>query len=173
VLNGGSSSGKTTLARSLQEVLSGYWLRLGVDTLIDAAPPRLLSVGEGLQLGPDGSVTPGPAFAEMEGKWMSGIAAMAAAGAQLIIEDNFVSGPSAQQRWRAALGAVPSAWIGVRSPAAVAAERERARPERATGMAAKQAELVHLGIEYDLEVDTSLASAAQLATHIREQLFAA
>lgn len=173
VLNGGSSSGKTTLARRLQEELSGYWLRLGVDTLIDAAPPRLLSVGEGLRLSQDGSVSPGPAFAEVEGRWMTGVAAMAAAGAQVIIEDNFVSGPSAQQRWRAALGAVPAAWIGVHSPAAVAAERERTRPDRATGMADKQADLVHVGIEYDVEVDTSLATAEELARHIRERLFAA
>ena len=172
VLNGGSSSGKSTLARSLQEELPGYWLRLGVDTLIDAAPPRLLTMGEGLRLSPDGSVTPGPAFAEVEDTWMTGVAAMAAAGARVIIEDNFVSGPSAQQRWRTALGAVPAAWIGVRSPAAVAAERERSRPDRATGMAAKQAELIHVGIEYDLEVDTSLGTAEQLATHIRECLFA-
>lgn len=173
VLNGGSSSGKTTLAKRLQEELSGYWLRLGVDTLIDAAPPRLLSVGEGLQLGPDGSVRPGPAFTELERRWMAGVAAMAATGAQVIIEDNFVSGPPAQQRWRAVLGAVPTAWIGVRSPAAVAAAREQARPDRAAGMAAKQAETVHVGIEYDLEVDTSVATAAQLATHIRARLFAA
>ena len=104
---------------------------------------------------------------------MTGVAAMAAVGAQVIIEDNFVSGPSAQERWRAALGAVPAAWIGVRSPAAVAAERERTRPNRATGMAAKQADLVHVGIEYDVEVDTSLATAEELARHIRERLFAA
>lgn len=38
VLNGGSSSGKSSLARALQEVLPEPWLRLGVDDLIDAMP---------------------------------------------------------------------------------------------------------------------------------------
>lgn len=173
VLNGGSSSGKSTLARSLQDELPGYWLRLGVDTLVDAAPPRLLAVGDGLRLGADGSVTPGPAFAEVEDRWMTGVAAMAAAGAQVIIEDNFVSGPSSQQRWRVALGAVPTAWIGVRCPDTVAAEREAARGDRAIGMAAQQADRVHRGIDYDLEVDTSVCTAGQLAAQLRATLFPA
>lgn len=171
VLNGGSSSGKSTLARSLQAELPGYWLRLGVDTLIGAAPPRLLAVGDGLQLGPDGSVTPGPAFVEVENVWMAGVAAIAHAGGRVIVEDNFVSGPSAQRRWRAALGLVPTAWIGVHAPAAVAAAREKARADRVPGMAAQQAEQVHAGIHYDLEVDTSIGRVAQLAAFIRCRLF--
>jgi chloramphenicol 3-O phosphotransferase len=44
VLNGGSSSGKSSLARALQDVLAELWLRLGVDDLIDAAPPWLFFV---------------------------------------------------------------------------------------------------------------------------------
>ena len=42
VLNGGSSSGKSTLARALQTALPGVWLRLGVDTLVEACPADLL-----------------------------------------------------------------------------------------------------------------------------------
>ena len=38
-------------------------------------------------------------------------------------------------------------------------------------MAARQAEMVHAGIHYDLEVDTSVADAAQLAGSIRRRLF--
>ena len=36
VLNGGSSSGKSTLARSLQAVLPEPWLTFGVDDFVDA-----------------------------------------------------------------------------------------------------------------------------------------
>jgi chloramphenicol 3-O phosphotransferase len=39
VLNGGSSSGKTGIARCLQAILPQPWLRLGVDDLVDALPP--------------------------------------------------------------------------------------------------------------------------------------
>ncbi|RJS45757.1 chloramphenicol phosphotransferase CPT family protein [Nocardioides cavernaquae] len=170
VLNGGSSSGKSTLAKALQRELAGFWLRLGVDTLIEAAPPRLLDIDGGLELGSDGSITHGPAFAVVEDQWMKGVAAVAAAGGLVIIEDNFVSGPSAQRRWREALGQVPTAWIGVRCPPAVAAERERDRADRVEGMAAKQAESVHRGIHYDLEVDTSVVDAVTIAGAIREHL---
>jgi len=170
VLNGGSSSGKSTLAKALQVELAGYWLRLGVDTLIAAAPARLLAVGGGLDLGSDGSVIPGPAFTAVEDQWMRGVAGVAKAGGRVIVEDNFVSGPHAQHRWREALTGVPTAWVAVRCPPVVAAQRERDRGDRVEGMAAHQAEAVHRGIDYDVEVDTSVADAASVAVSIREHL---
>ncbi len=166
LLNGGSSSGKSTLARSLQDVLDGYWLRLGVDTLIDAAPPRLFGAG-GLDLAEDGSVGVGPAFVELEHQWRSGVAAMAAAGAHLLVEDNVVSGPVAQQRWQEALLGLAVGWVGVRCAPDIVAAREAARGDRITGMAANQAESVHAGITYDLVVDTGVHEPADLALVVR------
>lgn len=55
VLNGGSSSGKSSLTRELQPLLPGTWLRFSVDTLIDACPPQLLSQG-GLDIAVNGSI---------------------------------------------------------------------------------------------------------------------
>ena len=166
VLNGGSSSGKTTLARCLQEELDGYWLRLGVDTLIDAAPPRLLG-GGGLDLAEDGSVEVGANFVEVQGQWMAGIAAMAAAGAHVLVEDGFVSGPVAQQRWREALSGLTVGWVGVRCAADIVTAREAGRGDRIAGMAASQADSVHRGITYDLVVDTGINEPADLARVVR------
>jgi len=171
VLNGGSSSGKSTLAVALQEILDGYWLRLGVDTLIDAAPARLTTVGGGLLLADDGSIVVGPDFRLLEQQWSVGIAALARAGARVIIEDNFLSGPAGQRRWQNALGELPTGWVGVLCPPDVAAERERARGDRIAGMAAAQAEAVHDGIAYDLEVDTSTEPIGTLARCIRDHFF--
>jgi chloramphenicol 3-O phosphotransferase len=166
VLNGGSSSGKTTLARSLQEVLDGYWLRLGVDTLIDAAPRKLFGVG-GLDLAEDGSVGVGADFVEVERQWNSGVAAMEAAGAHILVEDNFVSGPVAQQRWHEALLGLTVGWVGVRCAHEIVTAREAGRGDRSVGMAAIQTELVHRGINYDLVVDTSVTDPDDLARVIR------
>lgn len=166
VLNGGSSSGKSTLARSLQDVLDGYWLRLNVDTLVDAAPPRLFG-SDGLDLREDGTVGVGADFLEVERQWMCGIAAMAAAGAQVLVEDNFVSGPAAQARWHEALRGVAVGWVGVRCDSHVAAARELARGDRAPGMALDQADSVHRGISYDLEVDAGVAGPGELARQVR------
>ena len=40
VLNGGSSSGKSSIARALQDVLPGRWLTFGTDVLAEALPGR-------------------------------------------------------------------------------------------------------------------------------------
>ena len=170
VLNGGSSSGKSTLARTLQTVLPGIWLRLGVDTLVEACPPRLLST-DGLDLAADGRVNIGADFTAVEQLWMAGVARIAELGGQILIEDNFVSGPTGQTRWREALHRSAVGWIGVRCPPEVAERRELARGDRVQGMAADQADRVHVGINYDLEVDTAEASVEQNAALIRRHFF--
>ena len=170
VLNGGSSSGKTSVARALQSVLTGMWLRLGVDDLLEAAPLSLLQ-DDGLKLQADGAVVVGAKFSTVEDWWMTGIAAMARAGACVVIEDNFMSGPTAQQRWRAALAEVEVGWVGIRCEPKVAAERERIRGDRPIGMAARQALTVHEGISYDLEVDAGLRRPEDAAWLISRHFF--
>jgi chloramphenicol 3-O phosphotransferase len=65
---------------------------------------------------------------------------------------------------------VDALWVGVRCEAAVAAGREVARGDRVPGMAEAQAHLVHEGVRYDLEVDTthteSLDCARAIAAHL-------
>ncbi len=82
VLNGGSSSGKTGIARCLQAILPWPWLRLGVDDLLAALPPSLLEPGSGIAFGQQGDITVGGGFRDMEAAWMTGVAAMARAGVQ-------------------------------------------------------------------------------------------
>lgn len=135
-----------------------------------ACPPSLLS-SEGLDLGADGSVHVAAAFTTVEQYWMGGLARMAELGAQLLIEDNFVSGPLAQARWRSALFDLAVGWVGVRCDPAIAEQREQARGDRATGMASQQAEAVHVGIDYDLTVDTSRNSPEDLARQVLARWF--
>ena len=168
MLNGGSSSGKSTLTLALQRELPGVWLRFSVDPLVDASPPALLSP-EGLDLADDGSVHVGDAFATVEDQWVAGLARMAESGARILYEDAFVSGPSAQRRLRQALGDVPTGWIGVRCDPVIAAQRERG--DRTTGMSALQADAVHRGIDYDLEVDTGTSTTEALVGAVRAHWF--
>lgn len=170
ILNGGSSSGKSTIATCLQDILPSPWLQFSVDTLIDAMPKKLLDSESGIEFGADGSVRPGAAFRALDSAWMQGIAAMAHAGAHIIIDDVFLSGVASRDRWLAALAGVSVLWVGVRCDAAVAAERERSRGDRVTGMAALQADVVHVGIEYDIEVDTSEMPAMECARLIAQRM---
>lgn len=170
VLNGGSSSGKSAIARSLQDELPEAWLSLSVDTLVDAMPARLTTGGDGIGFADDGGVAVGHDFMALQDAWIAGLVAMARAGAHLVVDDVFLGGAGSQRRWLDALGDVPTLWVGVRCDPAVAARREAARGDRVAGMAALQADVVHQGVVYDLEVDTTDTGSADCARIITAHL---
>lgn len=170
VLNGGSSSGKSGIARCLQAVLPDPWLAFGVDTLIQAMPASMSASDAGIEFAPDGEVIVGPEFRALETAWIEGVATMARAGARVIVDEVFLGGAASQQRWQKALGGVQVLWVGVRCESAVAAAREVARGDRVTGMAASQADVVHRGVIYDLEVDTTRSESMECARIIADRI---
>ncbi len=166
VINGGSSSGKSGITRCLQTILPEPWLCTGADDFVDALPPSLSDTGSGIQFGQQGQVVIGEGFREAETAWTTGIAAMARAGARIIIDDVFLGGGASQERTRKMLDGLEVLWVGVRCDSAVAAGREIARGDRVIGMAASQADIVHKGVVYDVEVDTSDTEAIDCARAI-------
>ncbi|MET7477826.1 chloramphenicol phosphotransferase CPT [Streptomyces sp. NPDC005648] len=159
VLNGGSSSGKSSLVRALQTVLPEPWLAFSIDGFVELLPVPMRDA----LVSDDGDVHVGPEFSRLEAAWREGVAATVRAGAPALIDDVFLGGPDSQQRWRKSLAGLDVLWVGVRCEPAVAAERERGRGDRPPGMARKQAELVHRGVEYDLVVDTTHTEPADCA----------
>jgi chloramphenicol 3-O phosphotransferase len=170
VVNGGSSAGKTTLVRRLQERLAEPWLAVSVDGFVDALPPALRDSPAGFGVAAGGAVEVGAEFRRLEAAWMAGVAATARAGAPVLVDDVFLAGAGSQARWRAALAGLPAAYVGVRCDPAVAARREAARPDRPAGMAAAQARSVHAGVAYDVEVDTTATPAATCADEVAARL---
>jgi chloramphenicol 3-O phosphotransferase len=166
VLNGGSSSGKSGIARCLQAILPAPWITLGVDDLIDRLPSGLMDSSSGVAFGKKGEVAIGDGFREIEYAWMTGVAAMARAGARIIIDDVFLGGAASQERTRSHLQGLETLWVGVHCDPETAAGREIARGDRVTGMAASQAEIVHKGVCYDVEVDTARHEAIDCARAI-------
>jgi chloramphenicol 3-O phosphotransferase len=154
----------------LQAVLPEAWLAIGVDTLIDVMPARLRLGDEGIGFAEDGDVTVGAEFRLLEDAWMEGVAAMVRAGARVIVDDVFLGGTESRQRWEKVLGGLEVLWVGVRCDAAVAAGRELARGDRVAGMAEMQADLVHRGMTYDVEVDTARNEAVECARVIAERI---
>ena len=155
ILNGGSSSGKSGIARCLQAALADPWLAFGCDSFVEALPAKMQASDGGIVFAADGAVNVGAGFLAAQAAWMNGIAAMARAGARIIIDDVFLGGAASQQRWREAVAGLAVLWVGVRCDSAVAAGREATRADRVPGMAASQAIMVHEGVSYDLEVDTT------------------
>jgi len=166
VLNGGSSSGKTGIARCLQSILPQPWIRQGIDDLLEALPPSVMNSGSGIEFGQSGEITVGEGFREIEAAWLAGLAAMARAGARIIIDEVFLSGSASQQRLRGHLAGLEVLWVGVRCDPKIVVGREIARGDRVIGMAASQASLVHEGVSYDIEVDTGRAESIDCARAI-------
>jgi chloramphenicol 3-O phosphotransferase len=152
VLNGGSSSGKSSLAVCLQQRLEGTWLTLGV--------------------GSDGSVTVGEEFRQVELAWYQGVAAMARAGARVVLDEVFLNGGSSQLRLATVLEGLTVVWIGVRCHPDVAEAREVQRADRTMGMARDQATRVHHEVRYDFIVDTTRSGSDECAISIVKQLAA-
>lgn len=163
MLNGGSSSGKSGIARCLKAILPTPWLSLGVDDLVDAMPPSLMDSGAGVAFGQQGEVSIGSVFRELETAWMTGIAAMVRAGARIVLDDVFLEGSVSQERTRAHLDGLEVLWVGVRCDSMIAAGREIARGDRTAGMAASQAEIAHKGVVYDVEVNTGTTESLDCA----------
>jgi len=64
VLNGGSSSGKSGIARCLQAILPDPWLAFGTDNLVQAMPMSLQTSAAGIEFGQDGEVIVGGAASQ-------------------------------------------------------------------------------------------------------------
>ncbi|MDH6145222.1 chloramphenicol 3-O phosphotransferase [Kitasatospora sp. GP30] len=170
VLNGGSSSGKSGISKCLQAVLPVPFLAVSIDSFVDSMPASLQSSDAGIEVAADGGVAVGEEFRRLEAAWMAGVAATVRAGARVVIDDVFLGGAASQQRWRQALDGLDVLWVGVRCDPQVAAGRELVRGDRASGMAASQAAVVHRGVVYDLEVDTTHTEALQCARTIAAAL---
>jgi chloramphenicol 3-O phosphotransferase len=165
VLNGGSSSGKSTLAQHLQRGLPGIWLVLGVDDLIRALSfgPDDTSAGGSLSFGADGSITVSDAFRMAEAAWQHGIAAMATSGIGAILDEVFLDGGDSQARLAESIRNLTVVWVGVQCDSDVAQAREFQRGDRIHGMAVDQALRVHQRVSYDIVVDTTMRGPAECA----------
>jgi chloramphenicol 3-O phosphotransferase len=112
----------------------------------------------------------GSTFLQFESAWYAGLSAMARSGAGVIVDEVFLGGADTQTRLRSTLKGLAVLWVAVRCAPEVAEARERARPNRIAGMAVSQAALVHDGVVYDVEVETTRTSAMDcalaIATHV-------
>ena len=172
VLNGGSSSGKTALARKLQIALGDSWLVVGIDLFMWTLPSRLFADPDGITV-TDGVITRGDEYLRLYAAFQRATAALAQNGADVVVDDVFLDGAADQQLWTAGLGALDVCWIGVRCAPDVAEQRELARGDRISGAARAQSTAVHEGVRYDYEVDTGELDVEQatvaVTNHLRDR----
>lgn len=173
VLNGGSSSGKSSIAQRLQDLLDRPWITLAVDDLIAHLAQSMIGAAPAppgraplLTFGAGGAVLVEPGWEPVEAAWYQGVAAMARAGLPVIIDEVLLAGGAGQRKLAARLDGLEVLWVGVTCDPAVAAARELCRGDRMAGMAASQAAAVHEGVRYDVVVDTTARPAEDCAREV-------
>jgi chloramphenicol 3-O phosphotransferase len=170
-LNGTSSSGKSSIARALQERTDELYLHVQLDVFMQMVPPHGWERADGMVLTflPEhgAQVDFGSVCQPLFSGFHRSLAALASAGNQLIIDDVLL-----EDRWlREAVEVLVEhevCFVGVHCPVEVAEARERQRSDRAEGIARGQYDQVHRHGVYDVEVDTSLLTPQACAERILE-----
>ncbi len=180
ILNGASSSGKSSILTHLQRMLTGMpdgapwhngpWLNAGIDKFIFMLP---------------GSYLNRPLWDEVLGKadhaglhghrLMAGmhhaLAALARQGNHLLVDHVLVE-PSWVEECARLFAELTAYLIGIHCPLEVLEARERERKDRTLGQARLQFDRVHRHGVYDLEIDSSTADAEACAARIAGYLVA-
>ncbi|WP_338702953.1 AAA family ATPase [Streptomyces sp. Q6] len=159
-LNGTSSSGKSSIARELLDVLDdGVHFHLAVDAFNAMRTRR--------DLGPEELDA---SLRRTRRGFHRAIAAMAEVGNDLVV-DHVLSEPWRLRDCLSVLRPEDVVFVGVRCPLDELTRRERARGDRPPGLAALQYDQVHrygdADIDYDIECDTGLSSPRDCAEQIK------
>lgn len=156
-LNGTSCAGKTTIAHALQDVLDEPYLHLGVDHFLGMLPKKYSDWQK-------------PATHRAVYKAISGmhhcVATLAANGNNVIVDTVLVNTDNLAE-CIFLLAHFRVTFVGVFCPLEELEQRALERGDRDVGMLKSQFEQVHVHKIYDIEVDTSLESAQQIAGKIK------
>ncbi|WP_077799904.1 chloramphenicol phosphotransferase CPT family protein [Streptomyces sp. JHA26] len=158
-LNGTSSSGKSSIARELLDILDdGVFFHLAVDSFNAMRTRRAL-----------GEEELDTALRRTRMGFHRSVAAMAEVGNDVIV-DHVLSEPWRLLDCLSVLRPEDVLFVGVHCPPEELARRERARGDRPVGLAAQQYDLVHRHGDYDLECDTGTATPRECAERIKDFL---
>lgn len=168
LINGASSSGKTSIVRALQEVMVEPYLDAGIDKFIWMLPKRYLDrplwddvLGLATRAGQVGHRL----FSGMH----HSIAALSEMGNNVVADHVLV-----ERQWlvecACLFGELPAYFVGVYCPLDVLEQREATRKDRTLGQAKAQAPLVHSHGIYDLKVDSSRMSVQECAHLVRQRI---
>ncbi|WP_082561347.1 chloramphenicol phosphotransferase CPT family protein [Devosia sp. Root685] len=180
ILNGAPRSGKSSLARAIQESVPGTWLNTGVDSFMATLPPKLMP-GIGLRPGgerPDLE----PAVAALYDLLFATIRLQAEAGfdvvADLGLHADYSVPLGVLERAAAILGPLKPLFVGVDCDLDEIMHRRNADPQGgfyATGETApppvlRWQDAVHRGKTYDLRLDMGRLSPEAGARQVADLL---
>ena len=159
LLNGTSSSGKTTLATALQKAMPEPTLYVSNDKFISMTPEHVLK---------DDALRP-KVLIPLMSAFHHSLPLIAACGFPMIV-DHVIERMDWMDEVAEALRGVDVHFVKVSCPLEELERRERARGDRQIGFARMQLGWVHSHCGYDVEVDTHGSSIEQNVEKLR-QLF--
>ena len=161
LLNGTPSSGKTTLARALQDAFPQPVFFQSLDDFRLAVPARFW-VGDSQTF---------RLFGPLLKAWLAMLRDVAVRGIPVVAESVLLDTPTSRELYRDIhSGDLDVLLVGVTCPLSVVRQREAARADRLNGqqeVTAEEVELVHRHT-YDLTVDTSSEQTARSVERIIE-----
>lgn len=185
LLNGSSSSGKTTLARKLQQLLPGAYQHMALDQFRDGLPDRYRGLNspaespgaQGMNVVPidlQGERVTAIEFGSHGEQMLRGmrraVAAFASQGNNVIVDDLLFK-PEYLHDYAVALKDYQVWCVGVHCSLARVNEREAKRTGRFPGTATSHYHQVHAhDLAYDVEVDTTDLDASSCAARIIARL---
>lgn len=183
ILNGTSSSGKTTLVDlflARRHKAGDCWLSTGIDECIARLPDawhrtpgfdgpwaddgfRLEAVDDALV------VRGGEMWQRMLTAYRRTVAVWASVGFDVIVDDVMLD-RAAVDGWRAELEGLTVVRVAVHCELDAAEAREQARGDRYGGIARGQYDVVHRDVQYDLELDTTSRTPDELVAELERHL---
>lgn len=187
LINGPSSVGKSTLCRKLQQHLNGGYSHLSIDMFLASMAPKYFGSG----WNPPGPVKaayhvlkavgmipakyrsllePTPfdkreVWARMVIGFYHTVAVLAAKGNNLLVDTVITDRPT-YELCGDLLWPLRAFFVGLYCNPGTLTRRERFRPGRQRGLAAKQALMVHFDHIYDLELNTDQLSAQECCREV-------
>jgi len=158
-LNGTSSSGKTTIAKSLQETLDALYIRASLDVFIHQLPDKIL----------DNPQKFSENLNDVVHCLQSSVAAQARSGMNVIL-DHVLENPAWLDDCLSLFSGIEVLFVAVMCPLSELERRESARGDRLVGLARYQYDRVHVHGVYDLELDTSVLSVEQCVAAIVDRV---
>ena len=182
ILNGTSSSGKSTIAKELQNILAGYTLHTGIDHFVQMLPEDFVVLSNGTNpAAVDGllwvtadagkRVTEfrfGPKAILFKESMYRSVKAIASTGFNVIVDDVIMH--ERVLKIICQLMAEEAYFIGIHCAKEEAIRREIERGDRFPGLVETQFDVVHQHGLYDLECDTLTNSATECANFIQQLL---
>jgi chloramphenicol 3-O phosphotransferase len=168
LLNGASSSGKTSILYAFQDLMAEPFLNAGIDKFIWMLPKRYLDRPLWDQV--LGLATEAGQLGKQLFSTMHKVIALLSQQGINVIADHVLVEPMWLEECARLFAPLPAYFVAIKCPLDVLIQREKERKDRTLGQAAAQYPLLHKQGVYDVEVDTSVSTIEECAHRIKDRI---